>query len=68
MNESQEPIRQIDITIAPSFHNDLAESWIYTVVEAGLEVAVASHEACQVSLLVTDDTTVQQLKPPISRT
>ena len=61
MTESQEPIRQIDITIAPSFHNDLAESWIYTVVEAVLEVAVAADEGCQVSVLVTDDATVQQL-------
>ena len=61
MTESQEPIRQIDITIAPSFHNDLAESWIYTVVEAGLEAAVAPDEACQVSLLVTGDETVRGL-------
>ena len=61
MTESQEPIRQIDINIAPSFHNDLSESWIYTVVEAGLEVAVAPDEDCQVSLLVTGDAAVRQL-------
>ena len=53
---------QIDISVDPPFWSEVAESWIRTVMEKALRVAVeAGSGGCQVSLLVTDDATIREL-------
>ena len=53
--------RKIDISVDEQLAAALSEEWLVTVAEQALEVALESNQPGEVSLLVTDDATVQQL-------
>jgi probable rRNA maturation factor len=56
-----QPVRQIDVSIDEPFQKDISEEWVMMVAECALEVALPAGEPGQVSLLITDDATVQGL-------
>ncbi len=53
--------RQIFITVAEEFRQDVSESWLEGVLAVALNHALAPDEPGQVSLLLADDSTVRQL-------
>ena len=61
MSGSPQPIRQIDISVARSFRQEISETWLRKVMEAGLGAALPEDEPAQVSLMVADDATVREL-------
>jgi probable rRNA maturation factor len=58
---TSQPVRQIDVSIDEAFQKDVSEEWVMAAAECALQVALAADEPGQVSLLVTDDATVQGL-------
>jgi probable rRNA maturation factor len=56
-----QPSRQIDVSIDEPFQKDISEEWVTMAAECALQAALAADEPGQVSLLVTDDATVQGL-------
>lgn len=58
---SNSPIREIDITVDQSITLSTSESWLHMVMEQALHEALPPDQPGQVSLLITDDTTVQGL-------
>jgi probable rRNA maturation factor len=58
---TSQPARQIDISIDEPFQKDVLEEWVTMAADYALQVALPSGEPGQVSLLVTDDATVQEL-------
>ena len=61
MSGSPQPIRQIDISVARPFRQEITEPWLRKVMEAGLAAALPEDEPAQVSLMVADDATVREL-------
>ena len=53
--------RQIYISVSEDFRQDLSEDWLEQALRLALSEALLPDEPCQVSLLVTDDATVQEL-------
>ena len=53
--------RQIYISVSEDFRQDLSEDWLEQALRLALSEALPPDEPCQVSLLVTDDATVQEL-------
>ena len=53
--------RQIYISVSEDFRQDLSEDWLEQAIRLALSEALLPDEPCQVSLLVTDDATVQEL-------
>ena len=53
--------RQIYISVSEDFRQDLSEDWLEQALRLALSEALLPDESCQVSLLVTDDATVQEL-------
>ena len=53
--------RQILVTVAEDFQQDVSETWLERALSVALGHALASGEPGQVSLLLTDDTTVREL-------
>ena len=52
----------IEISVDQPFQSEVAESWLHTVMEKALNVAMQDGPAgCQVSLLLTDDATIREL-------
>ena len=58
---SNSPIRQIDITLDQPVNLAATESWLRLVMELALDQALPSNQPAQVSLVVTDDATIQDL-------
>jgi probable rRNA maturation factor len=58
---TSQPVRQIDVSIDEPFQKDVSEEWATTAADYALRVALPADEPGQVSLLVTDDATVQEL-------
>ncbi|MFQ6026515.1 MAG: rRNA maturation RNase YbeY [Dehalococcoidia bacterium] len=58
---SVQAVRQIDISVAEPFQAQVSEGWLARVMECALQAALPAGEAGQVSLLITDDDTVQEL-------
>jgi probable rRNA maturation factor len=56
-----EPVRQADISIFPEFEAELSQAWLQRVLEGALRVALEPNEPAQVSLVIADDATVQEL-------
>ena len=53
--------RQILVTVAEDFQQDVSETWLERVLSVALGHALAPGEPGQVSLLLTDDATVREL-------
>ena len=53
--------REIYISVSEDFRQDLSEDWLEQALRLALSEALPPDEPCQVSLLVTDDATVQEL-------
>jgi probable rRNA maturation factor len=53
--------REIEISIAEPFQRALTEQWLALVVEHALQMALDPGESGQVSLVITDDATIQEL-------
>ncbi len=53
--------RRILVTIAEGFRQDLSEPWLESVLSVALNYALPPDETAQVSLLIADDATVQEL-------
>ena len=52
----------IDVSVDQPFRHEVKDSWLRSVMEKALQVALGEESAgCQVSLLVTDDATIQDL-------
>ena len=58
---SNSPIRKIDITLDQPVNLAATESWLRMVMEMALDQALPSNQPAQVSLVLTDDTTIQDL-------
>ena len=54
-------IREIDISIAAAFQDELSEEWLEEVVSRALQVALPPDEPGQVSLAMVDDATIKAL-------
>jgi probable rRNA maturation factor len=61
MTHSPQPDRQIDVSIETPFQGELSETWLVGVMAEALRVAFADDTPCQVSLVVSDDATLQRL-------
>ncbi len=53
--------RQIDVSIAEAFQEELSEEWLTLVVDRALRLALTAEVSAQVGLLVADDATVREL-------
>jgi probable rRNA maturation factor len=53
--------REIDISVAEPFQDELSEEWLEEVVAGALQVALPPGEPCQVSLVIVDDATIREL-------
>ena len=53
--------REIDISVADPFQDELSEEWLKEVVGHALQVALPPDEPGQVSLVVVDDATIREL-------
>ena len=53
--------REIDVSVAEPFQNELSQGWLEEVVGHALQVALPPNEPGQVSLVIVDDATIQQL-------
>ena len=54
-------IREIDISVAEPFQDELSEEWLKEVLRRALEVALPPDEPGQVSLVIVDDATIREL-------
>lgn len=58
---SNSPIRKIDITLDQLVNLAATETWLRMVMELALYQALPSNQPAQVSLVLTDDATIQDL-------
>ena len=58
---SNSPIRKIDITLDQLVNLAATETWLRMVMELALYQALQSNQPAQVSLVLTDDATIQDL-------
>ena len=58
---SNSPIRKIDITLDQPVNLAATETWLRMVMELALYQALPSNQPAQVSLVLTDDATIQDL-------
>ena len=52
---------QVSVAVDEAFTHLVVEEWLEGVAKAALSVALVSPDAAQMSLLITDDVTVQTL-------
>lgn len=53
--------RELFITVAEEYRQDVSEAWLERVLTAALNFALSPEEPAQVSLVLTDDETVREL-------
>jgi probable rRNA maturation factor len=58
---TSQPVRQIDVSIEEPFQQYISEEWVKMAADCALQAALPAGEPGQVSLLVTNDVTVQEL-------
>ncbi len=58
---SNSPIRKIEITLDQLVNLAATETWLRMVMELALDQALPSNQPAQVSLVLTDDATIQDL-------